>query len=62
MNNIITYNTNIKNKQISILPNPTSCIITVSYNQVLPFVVEVTNTIGENIYRSKFSSSTAELT
>lgn len=31
-------------------------IVTVSYNQNIPFIVEVTNTIGENIYRSDYSS------
>ncbi len=52
----ITPKINYNDKSISILPNPTSGIVTVSYNQDIPFIVEVTNIIGENIYRSKFSS------
>lgn len=42
-------------KLISILPNPTSGIVTISYNQDIPFIVEVTNTIGEKIYCSNYS-------
>jgi len=53
---VYSNKTNNIEKIISISPNPTSGFITVSYNQNIPFIVEVTNTIGENIYRSKFLS------
>ena len=53
---VYSYKANNIEKIISILPNPTSGIITISYNQNMPFIVEVTNTLGENVYYSEFST------
>ena len=53
--------TNAIENIISILPNPTTGIVFINYNNNVPFKVEIANVLGESIYTANFVTNNNEV-